>query len=105
MRKVKKNDRKFKDIAQIAEEEKVYKTKLEGTIEDLNNKNSKLKSQLEDSEQLSSTNLSKYRRIQVEFEGMRTRAELAESQLASYKLRSRMSAQVNNFVVYAYLNV
>jgi hypothetical protein len=65
MRKVKKNDRKFKDLALIADEEKKNQIRLESTIEEQNNKLKSLRNQLEEAEKLSSTNLAKYRKAQT----------------------------------------
>ena len=94
MRKVKKNDRKFKDLAFIAEEEKKNQIRLESTIDELNNKIKSLRCQLEETEQASSLNLSKYRRAQLDLDNANMRAEQAESQLQSMKSKNRMSAQV-----------
>lgn len=95
-RKVKKNDKRFKELAEAAESEKTCKLKLENTIEDLNMKIKSLRHQLEETEQASADNLARFRKVQLEIDGYRTKAELVESQLSSMRLRSRMSAQVGN---------
>lgn len=94
MRKVKKNDRKFKDLAMVADEEKLFRGRLELNIDELNAKVKCLKSQLEDTEQQSSDNLSKLRRMQSDYNTATMRADNAENQLANFKTRSRVSVQV-----------
>lgn len=98
MRKVKKNDRKFKDLAMVAEEEKLFRSRLEVNIDELNTKIKILKSQLEEVEQQSSDNLNKYRRMHSDYNTATMRADNAENQLANLKIRSRVSVQVFNFV-------
>ena len=93
-RKVKKNDKKFRELAQSADEERAHKSKLESPIEELNARVKSLKYQLEETEQASAGSLAKCRKFQLEVEGYRTKAEMAESQLSSMRIRSRLSAQV-----------
>ena len=95
-RKVKKNDKKFKELAQAADDEKASKLKLENTIEEQSTKIKSLRHQLEETEQASADNLARFRKVQLEVDGYRTKAELVESQLSTMRLRSRMSAQVGN---------
>ncbi len=78
----------------VADEEKLYRSRLETNIDELNTKIKVLKNQLEDTEQQSSDNLSKLRRMQSDYNSAIMRAENAENQLANFKTRSRVSVQV-----------
>ncbi len=93
VRKVKKNDRKFKDLADAADEEKAAKAKLESTIDELNCKVRSLRTQLEETEKSAAGQLAKYRKVQLDLESAKTRADFAENQLSNQRLRTRLSVQ------------
>ena len=93
IRKVKKNDKKFKELADVADEDKYSRMKLETTIDELNLKIKSLRNQVEDSEKNVNIHVAKYRKVQLELDGAKNRADFAENQLSNVKLRSRLSVQ------------
>jgi len=86
---VKKNDRRLKDLVVKSEEDQRNQLRLKDHIEQLQNKIKAYRKQVEETEEIASLNLSKYRKVQQEMEDACERADEAENQLAKMRAKNR----------------
>ena len=88
---VKKNDRRLKDLVVKSEEDKRSQLRLQDLVEQLQNKIKAYRKQVEETEEIASLNLSKYRKVQQELDDASERADEAENQLAKMRAKNRSS--------------
>lgn len=91
LNQVKKNDRRLKDLVVKSEEDKRSQLRLQDMVEQLQNKIKAYRKQIEETEEIASMNLSKYRKVQQEMDDACERADEAENQLAKLRTKNRSS--------------
>ncbi len=88
---VKKNEKRFKDLIQQAEEEKKNELRLQELVDALQEKNKALKTQVEEAEEIAALNLSKFRKAQHDLEEATNLANEAQNQVSKLKAEKRGS--------------
>ena len=83
-----KAERRYKDVAYQAEEDKKNLVRLQDLSDKLNAKVKSYKRQAEEAEENSAINLSRYRKVQHECEEAQERAEIAENNLNQMRSRA-----------------
>ena len=91
LNQVKKNEKRFKDLIAISEEEKKNELRLQELVDSLTEKNKALKTQVEESEEIAALNLSKFRKAQHDLEAATNSVTDAEQQIAKLKAERRAS--------------
>lgn len=92
---VKKNDRRLKDLILKSEEDQRNQLRLKDHVEQLQNKIKAYRKQVEETEEIASMNLSKYRKVQQEMEDACERADEAENAVAKMRAKNRSSVSQN----------
>lgn len=95
MKEVKRNDRKLKELAMAADEEKKNQLRMHVTIDQLHNKIAAYKRQLDETEEVASLNLAKFRRATAELSEAQERSDQVEMQLARTRSHQRASASMS----------
>lgn len=95
LKEVKKHDRRLKDLMFQSEEEKKSQFRLTDLVEKLQNKIKAYKRQIEETEEIASVNLGKFRKVQHELEDANERADQAESQVTKIRAKNRSGASVS----------
>ena len=95
LKEVKKHDRRLKDLMFQSEEEKKSQFRLTDLVEKLQNKIKAYKRQIEETEEIASLNLAKFRKVQHELEDASERADQAESQITKMRAKNRSGASVS----------
>jgi myosin heavy chain 6/7 len=95
LKELRKNDRRLKELTFQTEEDRKNQLRLQDLAEKLQNKIKVYKRQVEEAEEIASTNLAKFRKVQTELEESAERADAAENQLGKLrtKTRSTVSAE------------
>ncbi len=91
---MRKNDRRLKELAFQAEEDRKNQTRLQDLVEKLQNKLKAYKRQVEETEEIAAINLTKFRKVQAELEDAAERADQAENQIAKVRAKNRSVASV-----------
>ena len=91
LREVRKNDKKLKELAFQAEEERRNQYRLQDLVEKLESKLKVYKMQAEEAEELAAVNLTKFRKVQSELQDAEERANDAENQLNKLRAKNRSS--------------
>nr|XP_033816796.1 myosin-1B [Geotrypetes seraphini] len=86
---VRKYERRVKELTYQSEEDRKNILRLQDLVDKLQLKVKAYKRQSEESEELSNSNLSKYRKIQHELEEAEERADIAESQVNKLRVKTR----------------
>nr|XP_020641586.1 myosin heavy chain, skeletal muscle-like [Pogona vitticeps] len=86
---VRKYERRVKEMTYQAEEDRKNILRLQDLVDKLQLKVKAYKRQSEEAEELSNTNLSKFRKIQHELEEAEERADIAESQVNKLRAKTR----------------
>ena len=94
IKEVRKNDRRLKELAFQAEEDRKNQARLSDLVEKLQNKMRIYKRQAEEAEEIAAANLTKFRKVQHDLEEAEERASVAENQLAKAKAKNRSAASV-----------
>ena len=89
LKEVRKNDRRLKELAFQAEEDRKNQARLQDLIEKLQNKLKVYKRQVEEAEEIAAVNLAKFRKVQHELEDAEERADQAENQLNKQRAKNR----------------
>lgn len=98
LKEVKKNDRKIKELAFTAEEDKKNQIRMQILIDQLNGKLQAYKRQIEETEEVASLNLAKFRKVTNELSEAHERSDTAEMQLAKVRSKQRSSASMSREV-------
>merc|ERR1712224_587524 len=88
---MRKQDRRLKELAFQADEDRKSQERLQDMIDKLQNKIKTYKRQVEEAEEIAAINLAKYRKVQVELEDSEERADMAENTLAKLRAKNRSS--------------
>ncbi|KAL4237581.1 hypothetical protein ACF0H5_002295 [Mactra antiquata] len=95
-----KSDRRLKELSFQLDEERKNQDRLQGVIDQLQNKIRAYKRQSEDAEEVAAINLAKYRKVANELEQASERADSAEIMLSKSRLQNRsMSHGASSSVV------
>ncbi|CAM4808905.1 unnamed protein product [Rotaria magnacalcarata] len=94
LKELRKNDRRLKEIAFQAESDRTHQLHLQDLVEKLQSKIKVYKRQVEETEEIATLNLAKYRKIQLELEESAERTNVAESQLGKFRLKTRSTVSV-----------
>ncbi|KAK2522707.1 adult skeletal muscle myosin heavy chain [Columba livia] len=86
---VRKYERRVKELTYQSEEDRKNVLRLQDLVDKLQMKVKSYKRQVEEAEELSNVNLSKFRKIQHELEEAEERADIAESQVNKLRVKSR----------------
>ncbi len=86
LKEIRRNDRKLKETLGKLDEEKKIQIELYASVEHLNAKILLYKKQIDESENVASLNLSKWRNSQNELEETIKRCSLLEQQIDKFKL-------------------
>ena len=92
---MRKNDRRLKELAFQAEEDRKNQSRLQDLVEKLQNKLKVYKRQTEEAEEIAAVNLGKFRKVQHELEDAEERASQAEQQLIKVRAKNRSTASVS----------
>ena len=95
IKEVRKNDRRLKELAFQAEEDRKNQARLTDLVEKLQNKLKIYKRQAEEAEEIAAVNLAKFRKVQHDLEDADERASIAENQLAKAKAKNRSTASAS----------
>ncbi|CAF3451696.1 unnamed protein product [Rotaria socialis] len=95
LKELRKNDRRLKELAFQAEEDRKNQLRLQDLSEKLQSKIKIYKRQVEEAEEIAALNLAKYRKVQTELEDSAERAELAENQLGKLRAKTRSTVSVS----------
>merc|ERR1712121_205411 len=91
---LRKTDRRLKELAFQAEEDRKNMERMQDLVEKLQAKIKTYKRQVEEAEEIAAMNLAKYRKVQHELEDAEERADVAEGSLAKVRSKNRSSASV-----------
>ena len=94
-KEVKRNDRKLKELAMTADEEKKNQLRMHVTIDQLQNKIAAYKRQLDETEEVASLNLAKFRKATAELSEAQERSDQVEMQLARTRSHQRASISMS----------
>jgi len=94
LKELRKNDRRLKELAFQAEEDRKNQLRLQDLSEKLQNKIKIYKRQVEEAEEIAALNLAKYRKVQTELEDAAERADVAENQLGKLRAKNRSTVSV-----------
>merc|ERR1712224_830263 len=86
---LRKQDRRLKELAFQADEDRKSQERLQDMIDKLQQKIKTYKRQVEEAEEIAAINLAKYRKVQVELEDSEERADMAENTLAKLRAKNR----------------
>merc|ERR1739838_214963 len=89
---LRKTDRRLKELAFQAEEDRKNMERMQDLVEKLQAKIKTYKRQVEEAEEIAAMNLAKYRKVQHEMEDAGERADVAEGSLAKVRAENRSSA-------------
>ena len=89
IKEVRKNDRRLKELAFQAEEDRKNQARLTDLVEKLQNKLKIYKRQAEEAEEIAAVNLAKFRKVQLDLDDAAERADIAENQLTKARAKSR----------------
>lgn len=92
---VKRNERKVRELTTALEEEKKNQMRTNDQVATLQNKIKAYKKQIEETEEIASMNLAKFRKAQHELTDSVERADQAEAQLAKQRVFNRSSASMS----------
>ncbi|CAF2365471.1 unnamed protein product [Rotaria sp. Silwood2] len=95
LKELRKNDRRLKELAFQAEEDRKNQLRLQDLTEKLQGKIKVYKRQVEEAEEIAALNLAKFRKVQTELEDSAERADIAENQLGKLRAKSRSSISVS----------
>lgn len=89
LKEVRKNDRRLKELAFQAEEDRKNQARLQDLVEKLQNKLKVYKRQVEEAEEIAAVNLAKFRKVQSELDDAEERAGQAECLLNKQRVKNR----------------
>ena len=84
-----KSERRIKDLTFAADEDRKNHERMQGLIDQLQNKIKSYKKQIEEAEEIAAINLAKFRKVQSNMAEAEERADLNEQALAKYRARGR----------------
>ena len=89
---LRKSERRIKELAYAAEEDRKNYERMQGLIDQLQGKIRSYKKQIEEAEEIAALNLAKYRQAQGQLGESEERADLNEQALAKFKARDRAAS-------------
>jgi predicted nucleic acid-binding Zn-ribbon protein len=89
---MRKEERRLKELAFQADEDRKTQERLTDMIDKLQQKLKTYKHQVEEAEEIAAINLAKYRKVQHDLEEAEERAEMADNALAKLRAKNRSSA-------------
>jgi proline dehydrogenase len=95
IKEVRKNDRRLKELAFQAEEDRKNQARLQDLVEKLQNKLKVYKRQIEEAEEIAAVNLGKFRKAQHDLEDAEERAGQAENQLNKQRAKNRSTVSAS----------
>jgi myosin heavy chain 6/7 len=95
LKELRKNDRRLKELAFQAEEDRKNQLRLQDLSEKLQNKIKVYKRQVEEAEEIAAVNLAKFRKVQTELEDSAERADIAENQLGKLRAKNRSTVSAS----------
>ena len=93
MKEMSHNERKLKDLLYQSEEDNKTQIRLQRSLEKADAKLKTYRRQVEETEEIASNNLSKFRQAQQELETAYERADIAENQVSKFRAQ-RSASQV-----------
>merc|ERR1711931_334663 len=92
VKNMRKQDRKLKDLALQADEDRKTQERMTEMITKLSKNICTYKKQVEEAEEIAAVNLAKYRKVQQELDATQERADIAETSLAKMRAKNRTNA-------------
>lgn len=89
LKETRKTERRLKELTHKADEDNKSQLRMRELVDRLQNKLRVYKRQLEETEEISQTNLNKFRKAQMELENVEERASEAEKQVNKFRAKSR----------------
>ena len=89
-----RNEKKIKDLSLQSEEDKRLQTHLNDLVDKMQSKLKLYKKQIEETEEIASLNLAKYRKVQQDLTDAVERADQAENQVAKNRAKNRSTMSV-----------
>ena len=89
LKEIKRNNRRLKDLALQSEDDKKSMVRLQELNDQLNSKIKTYRRQCEETEEVAALNLSKFRKVQQEFEDAAERADQAENNVLKLRTKTR----------------
>merc|ERR1719187_1430846 len=89
VKNMRKQDRKLKDLALQADEDRKTQERMQEMITKLSKNIVTYKKQVEEAEEIAAVNLAKYRKVQQELDATLERADIAETSLAKMRAKNR----------------
>lgn len=89
VKNMRKQDRKLKDLALQADEDRKTQERMQEMISKLSKNITTYKKQVEEAEEIAAVNLAKYRKVQQELDATQERADIAETSLAKMRAKNR----------------
>lgn len=96
IKEMKKQEKRIKDFSVELDDERKNQTRLQDLVEKLSEKLRTYKKQLEETEEIASLNLAKYRKTQHELEEAAQRADQAENQIAKVRAKNRSTSRAGS---------
>ena len=95
IKEVRKQEKRVRELNAQVEDERKTQTRLQDLTDKLQEKLKTYKKQIEETEEIASLNLAKYRRAQHELDEAAQRADQAENQIAKVRAKNRGSASTS----------
>ena len=88
---LRKSERRIKELTYASDEDRKNQERMQGLIDQLQNKIKTYKKQIEEAEEIAALNLAKFRQVQAQLADTEERADLNEKALAKSKARRASS--------------
>ena len=88
---LRKSERRIKELTYASDEDRKNQERMQGLIDQLQNKIKTYKKQIEEAEEIAALNLAKFRQVQAQLADTEERADLTEKALAKSKARRASS--------------
>merc|ERR1711910_74144 len=84
-----RTERRIKELSFSQDEDHKNHERMQGLVDQLQNKVKTYKKQIEEAEEIAALNLAKYRKVQADLEAASERADINEQVLAKFKAKAR----------------
>merc|ERR1712029_1183152 len=92
---LRKSERRIKELTYASDEDRKNQERMQGLIDQLQNKIKTYKKQIEEAEEIAALNLAKFRQVQAQLGDASERADLSEKALAKTRAAGRASVGPN----------
>merc|ERR1719215_2284413 len=92
IKNLKRSERKIKELTYQQDEDRKNHERMQGLVDQLQNKIKSYKKQIEEAEEIAALNLAKFRQVQANLSDSAERADLNEQALAKLRTRARSSS-------------